>query len=136
MENDEKSHPEQLRYAAVLHWSALAGFLTMVVTYATYVLGWLPSQVPLQRLPQLWSLSAPEYLRATGTPKGWSWLLSMNEGDSASHLGIAILSACSIVCVLSIVPIYAKRKQTAYVVICLLEVAMLLVSAAGIIHRH
>jgi hypothetical protein len=65
---------EQLSYAEVLHWSILLGFIVLVVTFLAYVLGWLPSYVPLERLPQLWGLSAAEYLKATGIPTGWSSL--------------------------------------------------------------
>jgi magnesium-transporting ATPase (P-type) len=124
---------EQLSYAEVLHWSILLGFIVLVVTFLAYVLGWLPSYVPLERLPQLWGLSATEYLKATGTPTGWSWLFMMNKGDFASQLGIAILSGCSIACIIAIMPAYVKAKNFAYIAICILEIAVLVLSASGIL---
>jgi hypothetical protein len=123
---------EQLSYAEVLHWSTVLGFVVLVVTFAAYVLGWLPSFVPLERLPQLWGLSATEYLKATGTPTGWSWFFSMGKGDFASQLGIAILSGCSIACIMAIMPAYARAKNITYIVICILEIAVLVLSASGI----
>ena len=123
---------EQLSYAEVLHWSRLLGFIVLVVTFFAYVLGWLPSYVPLERLPQLWGLSATEYLKATGIPTGWSWLFMMNKGDFASQLGIAILSGCSIACIIAIMPAYAKAKNFIYIGICILEIAVLVLSASGI----
>lgn len=136
MKTASRSHPEQLLYATVLHWSTLAGFIVLVVTFAAYMFGWLPAQVPLQQLPQLWGLPASEFLKATGMPTGWSWLFMISKGDFASQLGIATLSGCSIACILAIMPAYARTRNTTYLVICTLEIAVLLVSASGIFTAH
>ncbi len=136
MENRQESHPEQLRYATVLHWSTVAGFIALVVTFAAYMLGWLPAYVPLDQLPQLWSLPTAEYLKATNTPTGWSWLFMMGRGDFAGQLGIAILAGCSIACILVIIPIYAKHRNGAYLAICILTIAVLLASATGVFTRY
>jgi len=136
METGRKPHPEQLHYATVLHWSTLAGFIVLIVTFAAYMSGWLPASVPLEQLPHLWGLSTSEYLKATGTPTGWSWLFMMGKGDFASQLGIAILSGCSIVCILAAMPAYAKNKNITYVVICALEIAVLITSAIGVFAIH
>jgi hypothetical protein len=136
MKAASRSHPEQLLYATVLHWSTLAGFIVLVVTFAAYMFGWLPAQVPLQQLPQLWGMPASEFLKATGMPTGWSWLFMIGKGDFASQLGIATLSGCSIACILAIMPAYARTRNTTYLVICTLEIAVLLVSASGIFTAH
>ncbi len=136
MESGRESHPEQLRYATVLHWSTIAGFVALVVTFTAYMLGWLPSSVPLDQLPHLWTLSTADYLKATGTPTGWSWLFMMGKGDFASQLGIAILSGCSIACILVILPVYARTRNRVYLAIAILEIAVLIASAAGIFTRH
>jgi hypothetical protein len=132
MEPDSKNASEQLTYAAVLHWSTIAGFIALIVTFVAYMLGWLPSYVPLEKLPQLWGLSTAEYLKATGVPTGWNWLFMMGRGDFASQLGIAILSGCSIACIAAIMPAYAKARNVTYIVICVLEIAVLMLSASGI----
>lgn len=136
MENTPKPHPEQLHYATVLHWSTLAGFIVLIITFAAYMLGWLPASVPLEQLPHLWSLSTTEYLKATGTPTGWSWLFMMGKGDFASLLGIAILSGCSVACIAAVMPTYARNKNTTYIIICALEIAVLIASAAGVFNTH
>ena len=120
MDNAQETS-EQLTYAKVLHWSTIAGFIALIGTFLAYMLGWLPPFVPLHKLPQLWGLSTSEYLKATGTPPGWSWLFRMNKGDFASQLGIAILSGCSIFCIAAIIPAYAREKNLTYIVFCLLE---------------
>ncbi len=136
MENGQQNHLEHTRYATVLHWSTIAGFVMLVVTFVAYMLGWLPSRVPLEQLPQLWSLSTADFLKATGTPTGWSWLFAMGQGDFASLLGIAILSGCSIACILVIIPSYAKSRNGIYLAMSILEIAVLVASAAGIFTTH
>ncbi len=136
MNNQQEAHSEQLSYARVLHWSTLAGFATLVVTFIAYMSGMLPAHVPLDQLPQLWGLSTEEFLKATHTPTGWSWFSSLGKGDFASQLGIAILSGCSIACILVIMPAYAKQKNRIYLAICAVEIVVLLASATGIFSRH
>jgi hypothetical protein len=137
MKNEpQETHPEQLSYARVLHWSTLAGFAALVITFVAYTAGALPAFVPLEQLPRLWGLSAHEFLEATHTPTGWGWFFSMGKGDFASQLGIAILSGCSIACILVIMPAYAKQRNRIYLAICALEIVVLLASAAGIFSRH
>ncbi|HQT26756.1 MAG TPA: hypothetical protein PLK99_09220, partial [Burkholderiales bacterium] len=96
MDMKEAQQSEQLRYAAWLHWSTLAGFLTLIGTFIAYVSGVLPAKIPLSQLPLVWNKPAPEFLRVTGMPKGWGWIEMLGHGDLASFLGIAILSGCSI----------------------------------------
>jgi hypothetical protein len=138
MKNDEKHElqPEQLSYAKVLHWSTLAGFVALVVTFVAYTSGILPGYVPMDQLPALWGLSTEEFLKATHTPTGWGWFFAMGKGDFASQLGIAILSGCSIACILVIMPAYAKAKNRIYLAICTVEILVLLASAAGVFSRH
>lgn len=135
MDKPHEMHPEQLRFAEVLHWCTLAGFLALVATFAAYMLGWLPPHVPLDQLPHLWNLSAADYLKATHTPAGWSWLMNLGHGDNAAQLGIAILAGCSIFCIMVIMPIYARSRNRIYIAISVLEIAVLAASAAGVFNR-
>ena len=64
----------QLRYARLLDWGTRIGLLLLVASFAVYVSGVLPSQVPLQRLPELWHQPVARYLALTGAPTGWQWL--------------------------------------------------------------
>ena len=122
---------EQFRYADWLHWSTLAGFLTLIGTFVAYVSDILPGRIPLVQLPEFWNKSAPEYLKLTGMPRGWGWIGLLGSGDLASFLGIAILSGCSIFCILAVIPVYAKRRDWIYLLICVLEIAILVLAASG-----
>jgi hypothetical protein len=136
MEPEIKQPEEQLPYAEVMHWTTLAGFIVLIASFVAYVLNWLPAYVPLEQLPHLWSLPTAEYLKATGTPIGWSWLFMMGKGDFASLLGIAILSGSSIACIVAIIPTYIRDKNITYIAICVVEIAVLLISASGVFSNH
>jgi hypothetical protein len=100
----------------------------LVGSFVAYVSGLLPGVVPVDRLPELWSLPVAQFQARTQMPGGWGWLALLGHGDVLGLLGIALLAGVSMPCLLALVPIYAARGEKAYVAICLLEVAVV---AAG-----
>jgi len=122
----------QLRYARVLGWGTRVGLALLLVSFALYASGLLPPQVPLQRLPELWHQPVAQYLAQTGAPTGWQWLGLLHHGDVLGLVGIVVLAGCSGLCLLSLLPLYRKRGDRAYLGLCLAQVAVLLVAAAGI----
>lgn len=124
---------EQLRYATLLDWGTRIGLVVLVLSFAAYVTGLLEAQVPLQRLPELWSQPVGTYLAKTQMPTGWGWLALVFKGDVVGLLGIVILAGCSVLCLLALVPLYLKRGDKAYVLLCLAEVAVVVVAASGLI---
>jgi hypothetical protein len=123
---------EQRLYAKLLNRAAMIGIAILVVGFAAYAFGLIPAHVPVERLPSLWSQPLSTYLRETGTPTGWGWLAHVDKGEFASLAGIAVLSGCSVVCLLAIIPIYVRRGDRAYAAICALEAVVLLVAASGV----
>ena len=123
--------PEQLRYATLLDWGAKLGFAVLVLAFAAYVTGVLTAHVPHERLPGLWTLPLEAYLAQTGTPTGWDWLALLAKGEFASIAGIAILAACTIPCLLAIVPVYWARGERAMAVIAAVTIAIQLLAASG-----
>lgn len=124
---------EQQRYATWLNWGMRSGLALLVVSFIAYVLGWLPAYVPLEDLPKIWGLSTSTYLQQTHAPTGWNWLGLVGHGDYAGLVGIAWLSACSLLCLLAIMPIYARRKDWAFVMICIAALLVQLLAASGIL---
>lgn len=124
---------EQQRYATWLSWGARSGLAILVVTFLAYVLGWLPARIPLDQMPSVWSLSSREYLQQTGAPTGWDWLTLIGQGDFAGLLGIAWLSGCSVLCLLAVMPIYAKRKDWVFVAICVIALLVQVLAASGML---
>ena len=125
--------PEQELYARLLDWGTRIGLLLLVASFVAYVSGLLPGVVPVDRLPELWSLPVAQFQARTQMPGGWGWLALLGHGDVLGLLGIALLAGVSIPCLLALVPIYAARGEKAYVAICLLEVAVVALAASGLL---
>ncbi len=124
---------EQRRYARWLDIGTRIGFVVLVVTFLVYVLGLLQSRIPVAELPRYWILPVGEYIAVTGAPTGWGWVRLLNEADYLNFIGIAILAAVTVVCYVRILPLFVRAGDRAFVAICLLEVLVLLVAAAGIV---
>lgn len=124
---------EQLRYARWLDLGTRAGLVVLVGSFFAYAAGLLAPHVPHQRLPELWTLPVGAFVQATGVPTGWNWLALAHRGDIANLLGIVLLSGCSLLCLLSLLPLYAKRGDRAYLAICIAEIAVLLLAASGVL---
>lgn len=124
---------EQQRYATLLSWGSRSGLAILVVSFLAYVLGWMPAHVPLEQLPNVWNLPVNEYLKQTAAPTGWHWLTLLDQGDFASLVGIAWLSGSSLVCLIAVIPIYARRKDRVFVMLCLIALAVQLLAASGIL---
>jgi hypothetical protein len=125
--------PEQLRYARLLDWGTRIGLVVLVLSFASYVLGLAESHVPVDRLPELWVHPVERYLELTQVPTGWNWLALIHRGDIAGLAGIVILSGCSLVCLLALVPLYLKRGDRAFAALCLAEVAVVVLAASGVL---
>lgn len=124
---------EQQRYATWLSWGARSGLAILVVTFLGYVLGGMPARIPLDQMPNVWNLSSHEYLQQTGAPTGWQWLALIGQGDFAGLLGIAWLSGCSMLCLLAVMPIYAKRQDWVFVAICIIALLVQVLAASGML---
>jgi hypothetical protein len=128
---------EQERYAQVLAWGTRIGFGLLVAGFLAYTLGLVHPHVPVDRLPELWSLSAAEFLRETELRTGWSWIDVAHRGDMMNLAGIVVLAGCSIASLLAVVPIFHARGDRVYVAICVLEVAVILLAASGfLVTKH
>lgn len=131
--NHQSQQAEALRYAFLLDWCSRLGVLALLVSFAAYVLGiWTP-HVPLDQLPNLWSLPVSDYLQRTASPKGWGWLALVRQGDFANLIGIALLSGCSIAPLVGVIVLYAKRKDYVYVSICAVILLVLFLAASGVL---
>ena len=132
---------EQVLYAAVLEKGMYAGLALMVITFALYVLGVMPSVVPVDEISIYWSQPVHDYLVAINTnflhwetlPTGWSWLKLLGYGDFLNFLPIAILSGITIVCYLVITPGLFARKDKAMAIMALAEAVILTLAASGLL---
>jgi len=129
----EKASTEQLLYASVLEKGMYLGLLAVFVTFLIYVTGLLPLRIPMEDLPNYWQMSSSDYLRIAGIESGWGWAKLMGYGDFLNFLGIAFLAAVTIICYLSVVPTFLKKKDYVYATFALVEALILTLAASGLL---
>ncbi len=127
-----KASEEQLIYANILNIGMWLGLAVLTVTFLMYMFGVLPNFIPIEELPKYWSMKASKVLHELHAPSGWGWVAYIGKGDYLNFVGIAMLAGLTILCYLSIIPSLARKKDTAYLVIALIEVAVLVLAASGI----
>ena len=124
---------EQLLYANILNKGMLIGLIGLVVTFIIYGAGILEPKIPLEQVQNYWVMPVSDYLQQSGIHAGWAWLGNLGYGDMLNFLPIAFLSLLTIVCYLAILPGLMRKKDTAYVVLVIVEVVVLTVAASGIL---
>lgn len=132
-EDKTKATGEQIVYANILNIGMIIGLAIIVVTFIVYMSGILSSFIPPQEIPKYWTMSSKNFIHSLGAPTGWDWLALVGKGDYLNFIGIALLAGLTIVCYLVILPILMKKKDTPYVVIAIIEVAVLALAASGIL---
>ncbi|MEO8545553.1 MAG: hypothetical protein ABI434_18370 [Burkholderiaceae bacterium] len=124
---------EALRYARLLNWGTWVGIAALACSFTAYIFGLLPPHVLLDRLPGVWNQPVATYLQLTNTPTGWGWLALAQKGDFGNMIGIALLAGCSIPPLLAVIPLFFKRRDYLYSVICALIAGVLLLAASGVL---
>ena len=127
-----KATEEQILYANILNKGMLVGLLGLIITFIIYGAGILKPVIPLEQVQNYWVMPVHEYLQLSGIQAGWAWLGLLSKGDMLNFLPIALLSLLTIVCYLAIIPGLMRKKDTAYVVLALIEVLVLVFAASGI----
>ena len=128
-----RASEEQELYAKILNIGMLIGLAGLVVAFIIYCTGILEPLIPLEKVQTYWILSVSEYLEESGIQAGWAWFGNLQFGDMLNFLPIAFLSLLTIVCYIAIIPGLIRKKDTAYVVIAILEIIVLAVAASGIL---
>ena len=128
-----KATEEQVLYSKILNIGMLIGLAGLVIAFIIYCTGILAPLIPLEKVQTYWILSVHEYLTQSGIQAGWAWFGNLQFGDMLNFLPIAFLSLLTIVCYIAIIPGLIRKKDTAYVVIAVLEIIVLAVAASGIL---
>ena len=132
---------EQLLYAKILEIGMYLGLAMLLVTFLLYIFGIMAPSVPIDQLPNYWTMSVHDYVEAINHDflhrdhgvTGWAWMTVLGKGDFVNFLGIAVLSGVTIICYIGIVPTLIRKKQTAYVIMAIAEVVILVLAASGIL---
>ena len=131
-----QSRDAALRYARWLAWGTRVGLVLLVLGFVAYVTGIIPSHLPVEKMPQLWSQPAPAYLRAAGLEPGWGWAALLPRGDMLALAAIAFLASWSIACLAAAARVFLRGGERVLGVTCLLVVAVLVLAASGLLIVH
>jgi len=124
---------EQQLYAKIVYHMNHLGLFALVAGFALYLTGMLTPHVPLEDLPQYWSLPLEQYLEKTGALTGWQWISELGYGDVAPLLGVAVLASITLVCYLVLFFQFLQRGIKPLVVITVIELFFMLLSASNLI---
>jgi hypothetical protein len=132
---------DQLIYASLLAKGMFLGLGILLVTFMIYMTGIVQPGIPIEELPRLWTLSAHEYLEAVNheflhrpeVVDGWGWVALLGMSDYLNFVGIALLSAITILCYIRILPNLYRKKDYIYTAIAALEVIVLTLAASGLV---
>ena len=125
---------ERTAYANTLDIGVKTGFAVVVICFLIYISGALNPVIPFSELAGRWRLPVHEFIEQTGSPSGWGWVWKLDRGDALIFFALAWLSSVTIVCYLRIIPILIRKGDTIYLIIAVLEVAVLLLAASGVLH--
>lgn len=125
---------ERTAYANTLNLGVKTGLAVLVISFLIYISGALTPIVPFSELSGRWGLPVHEFIEKTGSPSGWGWVWKLNRGDALNFFAVAWLSTVTIVCYLRIIPILIRKGDTIYLIIAVLEVAVLVLAASGVLH--
>ena len=132
---------EQFLYAKVLGYGMLLGLAILLLTFLLYATGIMAPAIPKDTLANYWQYSAhhylevveEEYLHLGRLCDGWTWTRLLGKGDYVNFIGIATLSAITILCYLAIIPTLLRKGDKVYAIIALLEALILSLAASGIL---
>lgn len=124
---------EQELMAGSLFYLANSALVLMVACFFVYVTGLLTPAVPIEDIPAAWHLRTADYIAQTGTPTGWEWVRELPAADMLSMGSIVVLSTVVIFGFLRTLPVFARRKNAAFVAIALGQIVVLILAATGVL---
>ena len=132
---------EQLLYADILAVGMYTGLGLLLLTFGLYISGAIDPAIPIERLPEYWTMAAGDYLKSINAQHlhngealaGWWWLSALGKGDCLCFVGIAVLASVTIVCFIGILPTLLWKRDMIYMAIALIEVAVLALAASGLL---
>ena len=124
---------EVLVYSKVLQWCAYIGLGLVLVAFVAYASGLVESYIPLSDLRDFWTLSLCDYVKTADIETGWGWLGMLQYAEFLNFVGIAFLASVSVICYVAIIPFLLRDKDIIYATIAMIEVAVLVFAASGIL---
>ena len=126
----------QLVLARLYRYVTIIGFFIMIAAFVLYAFGLLRASVPAEEVRAYWHLEAGVYATETGTPVGWDFLKSLSRGDSLSLGSLVFMAVAVIVCLIIMIAAFLKKNNRLFALISLLQTAVLILAASGVVSGH
>lgn len=123
---------EQHVYARWLDWTARIGVAVLAGAFLVYAFGFVEPQIPMERLPALWSLPVEHYLELTGAPTGWRWLRYLDKGEYLCLIGVGLLGLATLVCYLRLGVLLLRQREHLQAAIAVAQILVLFAAAANL----
>ena len=125
--------PTQLAFATMVSWVVRIGLMLLAAAFTIYVVGLIPSAVPIAEVPTLWHLDAVTYSYRTSHELGWAWISSLGTGDTLAFAALVLFPAGTMVVIAITAALYVRDRSLTYAWIALAEFLVLLTAASGIL---
>ncbi len=125
---------EQIRYAGILRKGMAIGFAFIIVTFVFYVFGVIKPYVPLEDFSIYCRQDAQTYMAEHGIGTGWNWFHLVLYGDFITYIGIIIFTGITVICYVSIVPIFVRKREWILAAIIIAEVVLLITASSGLLN--
>jgi hypothetical protein len=119
-------------YARWLDWSARLGVAVLAGAFLLYAFGVVEPHIPLQQLPELWSLPLDRYLELTASPSGWRWLRFLDKGEYLSLIGVGLLGLATLACYLRLGILLLHRRESLPAALVAAQILVLLAATANL----
>jgi hypothetical protein len=130
--HDEANALVQAAYARWLDRGTKLAFVLLVCGFAAYVIGITEPYVPLERLPDLWTLPVEHYNAAIHAPIGWRWLHHWWRADYLTYFGVVALLLTTIASMLRAASLLFSLGERLQAGIAISQVVVLVLAAAGV----
>ena len=134
--HDEANALVQDIYARWLDAGTKLAFLLLVCGFVGYAIGITEPYVPLERLPDLWTLPIDHYNVAVHAPTGWRWLHHWWRSDYLTYFGVVALLLTTIASMLRVASVLYALGERIQAAVALAQVVVLVLAAAGVASMH
>jgi hypothetical protein len=127
---------EQKHYSSILRVFVLISMAVLFVGYFLYVSGLLPVRTEPETIAEKWNLSADEFREETEVKTGFGRLSEIMLGDGLSFSTLLLLAMGTMICFIPLGIIFIIKKDYVYAAIVVLQIAILVFAASGIVGGH
>ncbi len=136
MGNGNKSGRNPLRdvqddFASVLEVLVIIGLVVLVIGFVVYATGLLPAVIPVETVPEIWTMRASEFVEAYPAFEAWEWPSYLANADIISFASLVLLAFTVLFSFVVLFFLFLRRRKPIYAAIVIAEIGVLILAASG-----